>query len=145
MWGAGIVLFMMLSGYHPFKSEEMDDIIEEIKLAKIEFKEDDWESISDDAKDLVKNLLAKDPNKRFSPFQALTHPWVVNQGNISSRSIPKTRENLDRYYDLKKELAEKNTPFTELIKRRELNKDGSPLKYFKLCKAYTGEIAGSLL
>lgn len=22
MWGAGIVLYMMLSGYHPFKSEE---------------------------------------------------------------------------------------------------------------------------
>lgn len=56
----------------------MDDIIEEIKLAKIEFKEEDWETISLEARDLVKNLLAKDPNVRYSPFQALTHPWVVN-------------------------------------------------------------------
>lgn len=56
----------------------MDDIVEEIKLAKIDFKDDDWETISEEAKDLVKNLLAKDPNARYSPFQALTHPWVVN-------------------------------------------------------------------
>lgn len=62
----------------------MEELIEEIQEAKIEFKEEDWGSISKEAKDLVKNLLAKDFNKRYSPFQALAHPWIVNVSLIIS-------------------------------------------------------------
>lgn len=35
-----------------------------------------WKSISEEAKDFMKNLLEKDPNKRFSAQEALEHTWI---------------------------------------------------------------------
>ena len=95
MWSAGLVLYMMLSGKHPFQSDEyykttitlyiktilsirLDDLIEEIKVAKIDFNDESWDSVSSEAKDLIMKLLQKDFTKRFSPFDALSHPWIMN-------------------------------------------------------------------
>lgn len=55
----------------------LDDLIEEIKASKIEFKDKCWESVSSEAKDLISKLLQKDFKKRFSPFEALTHSWMM--------------------------------------------------------------------
>lgn len=35
-----------------------------------------WDVISDDAKGLVRSLLAYDQNERISADQALAHPWL---------------------------------------------------------------------
>jgi serine/threonine protein kinase len=35
-----------------------------------------WDVISDGAKDLVKQLLTYDKDKRISACEALTHPWI---------------------------------------------------------------------
>ncbi len=39
-----------------------------------------WEKVSEQAKDLVRNLLKCDPITRFNADQALKHPWftVIN-------------------------------------------------------------------
>ena len=35
-----------------------------------------WDSISDEAKDLVKKMLALDQNDRLTAREALQHPWL---------------------------------------------------------------------
>ena len=44
---------------------------------KYNFDDEKWDIISNDAKDLIKNLLIKDPDKRYSAEKALNHPWIV--------------------------------------------------------------------
>lgn len=39
-------------------------------------EEPEWDEVSDEAKDLVKKLLAYDPAKRISAADALMHPWI---------------------------------------------------------------------
>jgi calcium-dependent protein kinase len=39
--------------------------------AKLDFESEPWPSISDSAKDLVRNMLTRDPKKRFSAHEVL--------------------------------------------------------------------------
>lgn len=43
---------------------------------KYDFDDSVWDDISDSAKDLIRNLLVKDPTKRYTASQCLDHPWV---------------------------------------------------------------------
>jgi len=45
---------------------------------KYEFHTNSWANISEQAKDLIKCLLKVNYKERYSPFQALMHPWVAN-------------------------------------------------------------------
>jgi serine/threonine protein kinase len=43
---------------------------------KYDFDDSVWDDISDSAKDLIRNLLVKDPSKRYTASQCLDHAWV---------------------------------------------------------------------
>lgn len=66
---------MLLCGYPPFDGDSNKDIFRAILKAKLEFDEDEWGSISDEAKDLISKLLDKDPKKRIRIDKALKHKW----------------------------------------------------------------------
>ena len=66
-----------LCGYEPFYAELETDMYEHIKNCRYEFHSPWWDNVSKNAQDLVRNLLVKDPKKRFTAQQALKHPWVV--------------------------------------------------------------------
>ena len=38
-------------------------------------KDKEWDLISDEAKDLLKKMLKKNPDKRISSSDSLKHPW----------------------------------------------------------------------
>lgn len=72
--------YTRLCGYHPFDpdGERSDnDMIANIKACRFDFEDEAWESISEDAKDLVCHLLVLDPADRFSMKQVLDHPWIT--------------------------------------------------------------------
>ena len=58
--------------------QSVQDLIELIKEGKYEFHKDQWEHISEQAKDLVKHCLDVNPKTRYTPFDALMHPWIAN-------------------------------------------------------------------
>lgn len=39
------------------------------------YVDDHWKKVGEKAKDLLKKLLEKDPNRRLSAADALNHPW----------------------------------------------------------------------
>ena len=47
----------MLCGHEPFEAEYVKDLIEKIKSSKFDFPGELWDSISQNAKDLVQKLL----------------------------------------------------------------------------------------
>ena len=78
MWGAGVVLFQLLSGYLPFDSLTSIDVMRKIYEGKANFKDPVWSMVSRGAIDLTKRLLTVDPRQRPTTEQALMHPWVVD-------------------------------------------------------------------
>jgi serine/threonine protein kinase len=44
--------------------------------AQFDFDSPEWDGISDSAKDFIRNLLVKDPSKRYTAAQCLDHAWL---------------------------------------------------------------------
>jgi calcium-dependent protein kinase len=69
----------MLCGYPPFQGESNDDVFEAIRQGYYSCSGSDWRHISDDAKDLVKRHLTRDPSHRCTAKVALSHMWIEHQ------------------------------------------------------------------
>ena len=77
VWAAGVILFMLLSGYPPFWGRNVPDLLHSISKENPRFGDPAWELVSPEAKDLVLHMLAKEPSSRFSAEEALRHPWML--------------------------------------------------------------------
>lgn len=78
IWSLGVTAFGMLSGTLPFYSKKKKNLNHLIMLGKFIFHDARWLHISNDAKDLIKNMLKVDPEERFSAEQCLRHPFFTN-------------------------------------------------------------------
>ena len=88
IWSSGISLYIMLSGTLPFnlKNKESSDMSNESNNNNIELQYSiinkepkKIEKISDEARDLLKGLLNKNPKKRLTIEQILNHPWLMEE------------------------------------------------------------------
>eukprot|EP00816_Leptocylindrus_hargravesii_P011211 CAMPEP_0196823910 /NCGR_PEP_ID=MMETSP1362-20130617/89545_1 /TAXON_ID=163516 /ORGANISM="Leptocylindrus danicus, Strain CCMP1856" /LENGTH=1075 /DNA_ID=CAMNT_0042203963 /DNA_START=171 /DNA_END=3395 /DNA_ORIENTATION=- len=79
LFSAGVVMYVLLCGYEPFYGETDAQLIAANKAAIVEFDELDFAGVSDEAKDLVAQLLDSDPRSRIDAEEALQHPWIVNR------------------------------------------------------------------
>eukprot|EP00440_Ansanella_granifera_P062977 gb/GFBE01068290.1/.p1 GENE.gb/GFBE01068290.1/~~gb/GFBE01068290.1/.p1 ORF type:complete len:565 (+),score=104.08 gb/GFBE01068290.1/:1-1695(+) len=76
LWGVGVILWMILTGYPPFHGSERV-MMNNIKAGKPDWNHSKrWAPVSPEAIDLIKCLLNKDPEKRPDVAQALRHPWL---------------------------------------------------------------------
>lgn len=57
IWSIGVIFYILLCGYPPFNGENDEEILEKIKKGNFRFPEEEWGSISDEAKDLIKLML----------------------------------------------------------------------------------------
>ncbi|KAL6145425.1 hypothetical protein ACLB2K_056113 [Fragaria x ananassa] len=80
VWSAGVMIYILLSGVPPFWGETEQEIFEEVLHGDLDFSTDPWPNISEDAKDLVKKMLVRNPKKRLTAHQVLCHPWVQVEG-----------------------------------------------------------------
>ncbi|KAF4683697.1 hypothetical protein FOZ60_008795 [Perkinsus olseni] len=75
MWSVGVILYMLLSGTPPFDGSDDREVAEAVRHAPLKLSGSRWDCISSSAKDLVRNLLCRDPTKRLTATQALQHEW----------------------------------------------------------------------
>ncbi|RLW01991.1 hypothetical protein DV515_00007579 [Chloebia gouldiae] len=73
-WSIGVIAYILLCGYPPFYDENDSKLFEQILKAEYEFDSPYWDDISESAKDFIRNLMEKDPNKRYTCEQAARHP-----------------------------------------------------------------------
>jgi calcium-dependent protein kinase len=72
----GVILYILLSGYPPFNGPNDNEIMKAVVEGKYSFSGPEWKNISNDAKDLIKNLLQYDPATRFDCEQIMNHIWI---------------------------------------------------------------------
>ncbi|KAF3678204.1 Calcium-dependent protein kinase 5 [Capsicum annuum] len=80
IWSAGVIIYILLTGVPPFWGESEQEIFDEVLRAKIDFTSDPWPNISEDAKDLVRRMLVREPKARLTAHEVLCHPWVKIDG-----------------------------------------------------------------
>ncbi|CAI5532779.1 unnamed protein product, partial [Closterium sp. Naga37s-1] len=66
IWSAGVVLYILLCGLPPFWGTTNEAIFEAIKEATLNLVRPPWPNISEDAKDLVRQMLNRNPKKRIT-------------------------------------------------------------------------------
>ena len=75
IWSLGVIIYYMFTGCYPFAGKNEDEIEEKILEENVEFKDGEWEIISNKVKDLIKRCLEKDPEERINIKEFICHPW----------------------------------------------------------------------
>ena len=92
MWSLGVLIYILLTGVTPFLEQCSDSncgwnmgedcyycrqtVLYDISRGLPSYPRHLWDGISNQAKRLVCSLLVKDPRKRLTASQVLTHPWI---------------------------------------------------------------------
>jgi serine/threonine protein kinase len=83
LWAAGVILFLMLTGFPPWERAVLDD--ERFRYMSNGYLVQmltDWKvGLSPDAMDLLQRMVMFDPSDRLCVEQVLAHPWL-------SQSLP---------------------------------------------------------
>ncbi|KAI8338802.1 kinase [Choanephora cucurbitarum] len=79
MWALGCVLYTLLCGFPPFYDESIQVLTEKVAKGQYTFLSPWWDSISDEAKDLVEHLLHVDPDQRLTILEFMDHPWMKRE------------------------------------------------------------------
>ncbi|NXX41257.1 MYLK2 kinase, partial [Tricholaema leucomelas] len=85
MWSLGVITYMLLSGLSPFLGDNDTETLNNVLAANWYFDEETFESVSDEAKDFVSNLIIKEKSGRMSAAQCLEHPWLNNLAEKAKR------------------------------------------------------------
>ncbi|KAM7423406.1 hypothetical protein PAMA_011118 [Pampus argenteus] len=76
-WSIGVITYILLCGYPPFFEDNETRLFSKIMRAEYAFHSPYWDDISESAKDFIRNMMEKNPTKRFTTEQALRHPWIA--------------------------------------------------------------------
>ena len=108
-WSFGILLFEMLCGLPPFYTENLDKMYEMIKNSSVKFPK--RLNLSEEAKDVIRKLLDKNPKKRLGSQNGVEdikkHPFFADidfdllvQKKIPAPFIPNLENGTDvQYFD----------------------------------------------
>ncbi|CAL9132799.1 unnamed protein product [Musa textilis] len=78
IWSAGVILYILLCGVPPFWAETEQGVAQAILRGLIDFKREPWPSVSENAKNLVRQMLEPDPKLRLTAKQVLGMVNLVN-------------------------------------------------------------------
>uniref|UniRef100_A0A8C5ER00 Ribosomal protein S6 kinase n=1 Tax=Gouania willdenowi TaxID=441366 RepID=A0A8C5ER00_GOUWI len=94
LWSLGVILYTMLSGQVPFQCQEKsltltsaEEIMKKIKQGDFSFEGEAWRNVSQQAKDLIQELLTVDPNKRIKMSSLRYNTWLQDDSQLSSNPL----------------------------------------------------------
>ena len=75
IWSCGVIMYVLLTKKPPFNGEYENEIISNIEKCNYDLESPPFDTISNNAKDLIQKLLNKDINLRITAQEALNHSW----------------------------------------------------------------------
>jgi len=85
MWSLGVIAYMLLSNTKPFYGKKRRHVVAKILKGQYKLYSPIWESISDEAKSFVEQLIQLEPSTRMNAEQALGHAWLGKEFALSER------------------------------------------------------------
>ena len=83
MWSVGVICYILLCGYPPFRAKTQSDQFKKVVQGNLEFPSSKvWGTISEEAKDFIKNLIILDPSQRMTAKKAKQHKWMSTNVDI---------------------------------------------------------------
>ena len=80
-----------LSGISPFFVDNIQMVVERIKEARYSFYNEQFDQVSQEAKEFISALLQKSPEFRLTASNALLHPWIKTLVQVGESSWPMAR------------------------------------------------------
>jgi len=99
IWSLGVLLYILISGSAPFQGDCgkacgwdqgqpcedcMELLFKNIYRGRYFLESDRFRQVSKECKDLIRKLLAKDPNKRMRAEEVLDHPWLASNEDVET-------------------------------------------------------------
>ncbi|XP_038871721.1 MAP kinase-activated protein kinase 2-like [Salvelinus namaycush] len=155
MWSLGVIMYILLCGFPPFYSNTGQAISpgmkRRIRMGQYEFPKPEWAEVSEEAKQLIHQLLKTDPNDRMTITQFMNHPWINRSMVVPSTPLHTTRvltEDREMWDDVKEEmtsaLATMRVDYDQ-VKIKDLDTSSNPLLNKRRKKAAAGgKLGGSV-
>ncbi|KAK6620348.1 hypothetical protein RUM44_006749 [Polyplax serrata] len=89
MWSLGVTTYVLLTGFSPFGGETDQETFCNISRGDVDFPDDLFKDVSNDAIDFVKRLLVKNPEARLTAADCLKHAWLDSQHSKKPPEVAK--------------------------------------------------------
>ncbi|XP_018600100.2 MAP kinase-activated protein kinase 3 [Scleropages formosus] len=153
MWSLGVIMYILLCGFPPFYSNTGQAISpgmkRRIRMGQYEYPNPEWADVSEEAKQLINQLLKTDPNERMTITQFMNHPWINQSMAVPPTPLHTTRvltEDRELWDDVKEEmtsaLATMRVDYDQ-VKIKDLDTSSNPLLNKRRKKAAARGKSGS--
>ncbi|XP_056886971.1 MAP kinase-activated protein kinase 2-like isoform X2 [Takifugu flavidus] len=137
MWSLGVIMYILLCGFPPFYSNTGQAISpgmkQRIRMGQYEFPNPEWADVSQEAKQLIVQLLKTDPSERMTIAQFMNHPWISQYMVVPPTPLHTSRvltEDKELWDDVKEEmtsaLATMRVDYDQ-VKIKDLDMSNNPL------------------
>ena len=93
-WSAGVIMYTMLTGFPPFQAKNQIAILKAVKSGIYSKDLKEYQILSNEAKDLITNLLNMNPSTRITAADALQHPWFKKAQKKETKNDVIERKNI---------------------------------------------------
>ncbi|KLO08050.1 Pkinase-domain-containing protein [Schizopora paradoxa] len=92
IWSCGVILYALLAGRLPFDAQDVDQLLDKIKVGRYTMPSD----IDSRAKDLIARMLDTNVNRRIKLCDIIRHPWFTSSKPRIFCAPPPSLEELAR-------------------------------------------------
>lgn len=104
IWSCGVIMYILLSGTLPFKGGNKKATLNLICKGKFTMQGEYWDGISQEAKDLISQMMEFNPKIRISAKEAFNNVWVTSSKvpNVRTSLIETTANNITSFRETHK-------------------------------------------
>ncbi|OBA20727.1 Pkinase-domain-containing protein [Metschnikowia bicuspidata var. bicuspidata NRRL YB-4993] len=98
IWSLGVVTYTILCGYSPFRAENVQDFVAEVRHNNaVIFHADYWKDVSKDARRFIVKALQFNPSLRSTATELLNDPWLLDVASQHRHAdlLPNLKQNFD--------------------------------------------------